>query len=101
MSVTADVSQPGIEPYGVPGQMPPTGSTARHAATAVPMLASVRAVWARTDPQSANVVSSQHALVVASLREHRSSRRLRPPGPRERCAAPLRPPPLVVCSVRT
>ena len=44
MFVTADVFQPGIEPYGVPGQMPPTGSTARHAATAVRMLASVRAV---------------------------------------------------------
>jgi hypothetical protein len=59
--VTADTSQSAIGPYGVLGHTPPTGSTARHAATAAALLLFVMGVfWADTHPHVAT-----HARTMA------------------------------------
>lgn len=59
--VTADTSQSAIGPYGVLGHTPPTGSTARHAATAAALLMFVMGVfWADTHPHVAT-----HARTMA------------------------------------
>jgi hypothetical protein len=64
--VTADTSQSAIGPYGVLGHTPPTGSTARHAATAAALLMFVMGVLHHpviTEPAGHVVHAAVDALV--------------------------------------